>query len=224
MTGYYSIIFTVGRNLILTTRITMIKAIKLFFPLIIFFLIATSGTFQVSNHNGFSPLFGEPYAFDGHGQNIQLAKAKSVRTPKKKKVKKKEKKQKALEQKKQIQFEKRRKNKAEKNKPRGDKTYYRNMSKKEAQAVKESGKLRGGRSGETFFTDSRFKTGEKAKDRLSLPEKPEVQMEFEIKNKPKLEKNGVKVEPEFGGRGGGKEYMTKDPVKVEIKNVQPFKK
>jgi RHS repeat-associated protein len=103
-----------------------------------------------------------------------------------------------------------------------EKAFYRSMSKAEADAVKESGLLRGGRKGGTYFTDSRFKSGIKAKDRLSLPERPEVQMEFQIKNNPTMNVNGTRVTPKYGGSGGGREYMTTDPVQVEIKNVQPY--
>jgi RHS repeat-associated protein len=53
-----------------------------------------------------------------------------------------------------------------------EKSLYRNMSKAEADAVKESGLLRGGREGETYWTDSKYKSSGKAKDRLSLEDKP----------------------------------------------------
>jgi len=102
------------------------------------------------------------------------------------------------------------------------KTFYRSMSNAEAQAVKETGKLRGGKPGETFFTDSRYKSANKAQDRLSLPVKPDVQMEFKIKNNPPMQLNGTRVDPAFGGRGAGKEFMTTNPVEVEIINVQKY--
>jgi hypothetical protein len=104
----------------------------------------------------------------------------------------------------------------------GTKTFYRSMSKAEATAVAKTGQLRGGRSGPTYFTDSKFKTAERAKDRLSLEVKPEVQMEFRVKNQPSMERNGTRVTPASGGSGGGREYSTPDLVEVEIINVQPF--
>jgi hypothetical protein len=97
------------------------------------------------------------------------------------------------------------------------------MSKAEAEAVRQAGKLRGGREGETFFTDSRFRSADTAQDRLSLPNRPEVQMEFLIKNNSSMIRNGTRVDPAYGGRGGGREYMTTDPVEVEIINVQPYR-
>lgn len=96
------------------------------------------------------------------------------------------------------------------------------MSKSELEAVKETGKLRGGRAGQTFFTDSKFKTAERAQKRLALPQKPEVQVEFNIKNHPKFERNGTKVRPDFNQPGGGKEFMTNDIVDIEVINVQPY--
>ncbi len=104
-----------------------------------------------------------------------------------------------------------------------EKPLYRYMSQKEADAVQNTGKLRGGNPGDTYWTDSRFKSASKAQDRLSLPNKPEVRMEFEIKNNPSIQNNGTKVKPNYGGRGGGKEYMSQNPVEVEVINVQPIR-
>ena len=102
------------------------------------------------------------------------------------------------------------------------KSYYRNMSKAELQAVQETGMLRGGRGGETYFTDSNFNSATEAKNRLALPEKPDVQVKFKITNNPELLKNGTKVDPAYGQNGGGKEYMTRDQVKVDILNVKEY--
>jgi len=33
----------------------------------------------------------------------------------------------------------------------------------------------------------------------------------------------TRVNPDNGGRGGGREYMTGDAVEVEIVNVQPYR-
>ena len=74
----------------------------------------------------------------------------------------------------------------------------------------------------TPFADSKYKTAKRAKNRLSLEKKPEVQMEFKVKNTPKLERNGTKVTPRYGGEGKGKEFMTLEQVEVEVINVQPY--
>ena len=60
-----------------------------------------------------------------------------------------------------------------------------------------------------------------AQDLLSLPNRPEVQMDFRIKNNPSMTRNGTKVDPTYSARGGGRKYMTTGPVEVEIINVQP---
>ena len=103
------------------------------------------------------------------------------------------------------------------------KPLYRSMSRAEAEAVRNTGKLRGGREGETFFTDSRFGSAKRAQDRLSLDQLPEVQMEFRLRSNPNSVRNGTKVRPANNGRGGGKEYSSMDPVEVEITNVQPYR-
>jgi len=96
------------------------------------------------------------------------------------------------------------------------------MSEGELNAVKETGKLRGGRKGTTYFTDSNIKSANKAKSRLSLPEKPSYSLEFEILNKPKIN-GGTRVKPDFGEIGGGREYFTDDIVNIKIINYQRLK-
>jgi len=103
-----------------------------------------------------------------------------------------------------------------------DKPLYRYMSRAEADAIRETGLLRGGRAGETFWTDSRFTSAARAQSRLSLGSAPEVRMEFRLKNNPALERAGTRVQPANGGTGLGREYSTFDRVEVEIINVQPF--
>ena len=103
-----------------------------------------------------------------------------------------------------------------------EKKFYRSMSRAEADAVTDTGILRGGRPGDTFFTDSRFRTASRAQNRLSLPSTPEVQMEFKVTNNPNMIRNGTRVAPDYGGIGGGREFMTTDPVSVEVINVQPY--
>ncbi len=103
-----------------------------------------------------------------------------------------------------------------------DKPLYRYMSRAEANAIRETGLLRGGRAGETFWTDSRFTSAARAESRLSLGSAPEVRMEFRLKSNPTLERAGTRVQPANGGTGLGREYSTFDRVEVEIINVQPF--
>jgi len=77
------------------------------------------------------------------------------------------------------------------------------MSKAELRAVLETGKLRGGRLGETYFTVNRYRTVRSAMRYLSLPNPPEVRLDFKILNK-QLRIYGPRVaEPKYGQPGGG---------------------
>ena len=69
-----------------------------------------------------------------------------------------------------------------------------------------------------------YKSASKAQKRLALPSAPTLRTEFEILNNPQLLRNGSKVSPAFNQIGQGAEFMTKDPVKVRLINVQPLRK
>ena len=99
---------------------------------------------------------------------------------------------------------------------------YRYVSEGEIKAIQETGMLRGGNPGETFFTKDVFKTSKKAQQRLSLQSAPTHRIEFDIINNPTLQRNGTKVDPLFGQPGKGAEFMTTDPVRVNLINVQPL--
>lgn len=100
---------------------------------------------------------------------------------------------------------------------------YRYMQEGELKAVNETDLLRGGREGETYFSKDQYKSGISAQERLALPSKPTLRVEFEIQNNPKLQINGNKVAPAYNMPGKGSEFMTTDPVRVKIINVQPIK-
>jgi hypothetical protein len=90
-----------------------------------------------------------------------------------------------------------------------DQTFSRFMSKAELRAVQETGKLRGGRPGETYFTANRYRTVRSAMRYLSLPNPPEVRLDFKILNQPRI--YGPRVaEPKYGQPGGGTELWTDD--------------
>ena len=55
--------------------------------------------------------------------------------------------------------------------------------------------------------NERYKNAEVAQDRLSLPEKPDFILEFEITSNPII-------------KGGGREYFTDDIVEIKIINYQ----
>lgn len=102
-------------------------------------------------------------------------------------------------------------------------TGFRYMSQAELKAIQETGYLRGGWSGETYFTKDLYKSAAKAQSRLSLGSSPTLRVEFEILNNPTLLRNGTKVTPLNGMFGGGSEFMTLDPVKVRLINWQPLR-
>jgi len=99
---------------------------------------------------------------------------------------------------------------------------YRYVSEGEIKAIQETGMLRGGNPGETFFTKDLFKTSTKAQQRLSLQGAPTHRIEFDVINNPTMQRNGTKVDSLFGQPGKGAEFMTIDPVRVNLINVQPL--
>ncbi len=58
---------------------------------------------------------------------------------------------------------------------------------------------------------------------MSLKDTPTHRVEFEVRGSPNYEKYGSKVRPDYGQPGKGSEFMTTDPVKVKLINVQPLK-
>jgi len=95
---------------------------------------------------------------------------------------------------------------------------YRYVTEGEIKAIEETGYLRGGREGETYFTKDKYKSGTKTQERLSLEIKPTHRIEFEITNNPKYIKYGTKVIPDFNMPGKGSEFMTTDKVRINLKN------
>ena len=104
----------------------------------------------------------------------------------------------------------------------GGRSFYRYMVPAELEAVRQTGFLRGGRPGDTFWTDESFTSAAEAQNRLALPSPPELRVRFVIVNTPTLIRDGSIVDPAFGGEGGGREWASPDPVQVEILDVQPL--
>lgn len=86
----------------------------------------------------------------------------------------------------------------------------------EAEAVLRTGKLRGGRPGRTYWTEDRYESAREAKRQLALVTLPEVRMRFTIKNDPHLQRAGDIVEPSDDEPGGGTEWITLEPIEVEV--------
>ena len=104
----------------------------------------------------------------------------------------------------------------------GGRSFYRYMVPGELEAVRQTGFLRGGRPGDTFWTDEAFTSAAEAQNRLALPSPPELRVRFIILNSPTLIRDGSIVDPAFGGQGGGREWASPDQVQVEILDVQPL--
>jgi hypothetical protein len=104
----------------------------------------------------------------------------------------------------------------------GGQSFYRYMVPAELEAVRETGLLRGGRPGETFWTDGLYTSSVEVQDKLALPSPPELCVRFVILNAPSLSREGSLVEPAYGGAGGGREWASFDQVQVEILDVQPL--
>jgi RHS repeat-associated protein len=96
--------------------------------------------------------------------------------------------------------------------------FYRAMSTAEVQAVKETSYLRGGRDGQTFFTDTPYFSSNSAQSQLSLSTSPDYMMRFKIINNPHVF-GPQSVSPMYGMNGGGNEYYSFDAVKVTIKSI-----
>lgn len=95
------------------------------------------------------------------------------------------------------------------------KRFSRYMSEAELKVVRETGKLRGGNPGKTYFTTNRYRTKRSAQRYLSLPTMPDVRVDFEILNTPQIF-GPKRVDPAFGQPGGGVEYWSEEEVIVRI--------
>ena len=104
---------------------------------------------------------------------------------------------------------------------RGNGSYYRYMSEAEYKAVQETGYLRGGNAGTTYFTNTKYNSAATAQSQLSLPNMPQYMVEFRIINNVDVI-GGTVVAPDFGQLGGGIEFWSKNPVQVQIINAIPI--
>ncbi len=98
-------------------------------------------------------------------------------------------------------------------------SFYRYMSRAELQAVEQSGMLRGGVRGRTYWSTDFYEGAGEAKRRLALGRAPEIRIEFKITNEPLLRREGDLVDASMGEPGGGTEYMSTEQVHVEVIRV-----
>lgn len=98
-------------------------------------------------------------------------------------------------------------------------SFYRYMSQAEAQTVQSSGVLRGfravnGRS-ETYFTEDHYNSASEAQSRLALEQAPQVRVRFRVANNPRMDRANAAVSADYGQRGGGTQWSTREVVRVE---------
>jgi len=103
-------------------------------------------------------------------------------------------------------------------------TFERVVSHAELEATQTTGLLRGGRSGENFFTNSASLNAKRAQLRLGL-DGPlrDARIRFQIKNDvgvtgPRQAKPGTS-----GSSGGGREFSTNGPTEIRILRVDPLR-
>jgi len=107
-------------------------------------------------------------------------------------------------------------------------TYLRYISEGELQAIQETGLLRGGRVGKTYFTTDEFERAGEALSRLALKEAPSYRVEFEIISRSRIY-GPQRVWPWFRPRdpgfraGWGVEYWSPDPVRVRLLRIERLK-
>jgi len=95
--------------------------------------------------------------------------------------------------------------------------YTRYVGEGEIAAIQQTGLLRGGRPGETYFTIDRYVSKNSAMQRLALKHGPEYRVEFEIINQPSIvgpERVAPSLKPLRWG--WGIQYWARDPVQVRI--------
>ncbi len=99
----------------------------------------------------------------------------------------------------------------------GEGVFYRYVGEKEVAAIEETGLLRGGRRGRTFWTQGVYGSAAEAKARLALGDPPPAyRVAFRIRNDPTVSARADRVDPAAGEPGGGTEWVTTDPVEVEV--------
>jgi hypothetical protein len=96
-------------------------------------------------------------------------------------------------------------------------TVQRWMSKAELKATQETGLLRGGRDGTHYVTDAANSDALRARQRLALPQTPEVRATMQVPRDALSAPSRVK--PDFNMPGGGMERTATGNVPVQIIKV-----
>ena len=96
-------------------------------------------------------------------------------------------------------------------------TVQRWMSRAELEATTETGLLRGGREGTHYATDATNNDPLRARQRLALPQTPEVKATLEVPSN--VFSPAPKVDPKFNMPGGGMERTAQGNIPVKILKV-----
>jgi hypothetical protein len=93
------------------------------------------------------------------------------------------------------------------------------MVKAELDAIYDTGFLRGGNSGPTYFTTDVYVSASQAQQQLSLTTIPQIGVEFQIVNAPSI--TGPTVVEAIPGltSGGGTQYWSFDRIQTIIKSI-----
>ncbi|MEM6738222.1 MAG: hypothetical protein AAF620_19355, partial [Bacteroidota bacterium] len=95
------------------------------------------------------------------------------------------------------------------------------MSKGELKATESTGLVRGGREGTHFASDAVSSDAKRARQRLALPQTPEVKATLEVSKE--SFSSPTKVQPANGMPGGGLERTATGNVPAKVKKVEDLK-
>jgi RHS repeat-associated protein len=100
----------------------------------------------------------------------------------------------------------------------GTEVVQRWMSRAELEATQSTGLLRGGREGTHYVTDAANTAAQRARQRLSLPQTPEVRVTLEVPGR--TFSTPSRVKPDFSMPGGGMERTATGQIPVRILGVE----
>ena len=102
----------------------------------------------------------------------------------------------------------------------GTEVVQRAMSRAELEATLDTGLVRGGRDGTHYVSDAVNHDANRARQRLALPQTPEVRVDLEVPR-------GAfgppsRVDPNFGMPGGGMERTGTGPIPCRVVCSRPY--
>lgn len=95
------------------------------------------------------------------------------------------------------------------------------MSRAELEATQQTGLVRGGRDGTHYATDAANSDALRARERLALPQTPEVRVTLKVPEG--AFSSPSRVQPGFGMPGGGMERTATGKVPAKVVRVDELK-